>query len=250
VTPSFAQNEDRPVPAWLSADWLPSSVAVEGVISDAAGHPLAEAYVDAGDLKTVLGLKASPEGRFQLRTRSPFIVVRKPGFVSQRIALPTEGALKVTLKPVGGALPACPKKGKLLSVNSACHIFFPASDDFEAGKMTREESSGRLHVDDEVRDYVIAAPSGPVTIRHGNGQMWSLGVPDADLVWTSTRYEEKLYAVGSDLWVLDARGQLKNGTAFRYLGMVGESAGYRDVKSDAAPQLDSVLDSACIKNFK
>ena len=80
--------------------------------------------------------------------------------------------------------------------------------------------------------------------------MWSLGIPVTSDVWESVEYSDTSYPETSFMQgrvvILDARGKTAAGRFWRYLGMIGESATYRDVDEAAARILDKVLDGACL----
>lgn len=77
--------------------------------------------------------------------------------------------------------------------------------------------------------------------------MWSFGTPPDLDVWRSVAYQEATFEVGV-VTIIDARGQLPNGSRWRNLGKFGESASYSDVDEATAKLLDQFLDGACLKS--
>ena len=84
-------------------------------------------------------------------------------------------------------------------------------------------------------------------ITHGQGSSWSLGLPRDRDVWESVEYSERDYVIGGDILIVDAKGLKSDGTLWRNLGKVGESAFYDRVTDRAvAALLDRVLDGFCV----
>jgi hypothetical protein len=54
----------------------------------------------------------------------------------------------------------------------------------------------------------------------------------------------------TDLEGVDVKGKLANGNYWRYLGLYGESIKYYDVPADAAAYFDSLLNNACLLDWR
>ena len=81
---------------------------------------------------------------------------------------------------------------------------------------------------------------------HGQGSSWSLGLPRDRDVWESVEYSERDYVLGDDILIVDAKGRKSDGTLWRNIGEVGESAFYETADPAVAALLDRVLDGFCI----
>ena len=110
-----------------------------------------------------------------------------------------------------------------------------------------EASEQGNYGDTVTRVFRIQTKDGQRELLHGNGPMWSLGVPYTGDVWESPEYQERAYLVGKgDSDVLDAHGKTPDGKLWRYLGRFGESVSYYEVDEAGAALLDRVLDGTCI----
>jgi hypothetical protein len=97
---------------------LASGVTLRGIVTDASGKPLEHARIEhigkmVGVSPTELALKPSPgevrtdaDGHFQVVTEVPAIIVRKPGYQSQRIRLSGDAQIKVELQEIKSRLDA------------------------------------------------------------------------------------------------------------------------------------------------
>ena len=213
--------------------------AVSGIVVDSAGHPIAGAHIDHTDVKAQEQLFTDEQGRFRFFTGAPAIVVRKLGFNGQRIRLDNSASFKIVLSPATRTMPSC--KIKCEALNS------PGSA-FCLPRVPGIQVSEQAAYDDTVTQmFRLETKNGQRELLHGNGPMWSLGVPFTGDVWESIEYHESAYLVGTgDSDVVDARGKMPDGNLWRYLGRFGESASYYEVDEAGAAQLDRVLDGACI----
>jgi hypothetical protein len=91
----------------------------------------------------------------------------------------------------------------------------------------------------------------------GSGPNWSDGLPPSRYVRDSVSIEDRdvelplqyeRYVNSVD--AIDARGQSKDGTKWRYIGRVGESLSYGTKSEAAAKFFDSIIDSACYQLSK
>jgi hypothetical protein len=220
---------------------LPKAQTIAGIVVDADGKPVAGAHIDHSDVREQESLFTDDQGRFQVRTRAPAVVVRKLGFDGALIKTGTVGPLRIELHAATGSIPACHEKCEGLA--SAKSMFcFPAVAGVEVhGQGRMGESTSRA--------FLVATHDGPREILLGSGPMWSLGIPYTGDVWESTEYSEKSFAIG-DSEIIDARGKTLDGKLWRYLGRFGESASYYEVDARDAALADRFLDGACIGGGK
>jgi len=215
---------------------------ITGVVVDADGKPMAEARIDhSGDRRRAY--LTDSNGKFELDTDAPALVIRKPGFRSEWLRTPDSLPLRVTLQKVSqdAPFPSCSNKGTYTGIDGwRAVLMFPPIPSVIV-------SSQSIDTDYATRSYYVETNSGPKGIRHGSGPMWSLGIPSDDDVWRSTEYRETSYEFGRQP-IIDGWGKLPNGNHWRYLGKFGESAFYRDVDAETARILDRVLDGLCVKS--
>jgi hypothetical protein len=104
-------------------------------------------------------------------------------------------------------------------------------------------------VDYTTRSYVAKVDGKKGVIIHGQGSSWSLGLPSDRDVWESDEYSERDYVLADDILIVDAKGRKSDGTLWRNLGKVGESAYYNKVTEPAVVTLlDRVLDGFCVSS--
>jgi len=216
---------------------LPKAQTVAGIVVDAEGKPVAGAHIDHSDVREQESLFTDDQGRFQVRTRAPSVVVRKLGFDGALIKTGAVGPMRVVLHTATGSLPACHEK--CLGLESAKSMFcFPSVAGVEVhGQGRMGESTSRA--------FLVATRDGPREILLGSGPMWSLGIPYTGDVWESIDYSEKSFAI-DDSEIIDARGKTIDGKLWRYLGRFGESASYYEMDARDAALADRFLDGACI----
>lgn len=217
---------------------------IVGTVVDSEGRPVAEARVDHSDDRRHAH-QTGPDGRFELTTRAPALVIRKAGFRSEWLRIQDSMPTQITLQELNqsGSFPFCSKRTRYVGLEGWGAVFqFPRVPGLSAGEQTNGIDAGD-------RSYYIKSNSGPKRIQHGSGPMWSFGMPRDEDVWRAVTYEEKSYELGR-LTVIDARGKVRSGNFWRSLGKIGESASYSDVNAEAAQILDRVLDGACLKSTR
>jgi hypothetical protein len=214
-----------------------------GIVVDERGRPVGEASLDhTGDQEAHL---TDANGRFELDTRAPAVVVRKNGFRSERVNSKRRGDVAIVLHsgtPV--MLPGCPSGAQLFGMEGwDARFHFPASPSFVASKQGSD-------VDYGIRGYALkhAGKHAPV-ITHGSGPTWSFGQPLDDYVWKSVSYSESDYSLKGML-IIDARGKFANGKFWRSLSRFGESVSYADADEAIAQQFNSFMDAACVNSSK
>lgn len=230
---------------------LPHPQHLAGVVVDEDGKPIAKAEIGhSNDPKN--DHETNQDGHFELTSTAPVIVIRKPGYRSQRVSMQDVKVLQVTLRrlPAGGKFPSCASTGRYLgipafSLSGAADrapwgkgFQFPKSPDIRA-------THGSMDVDYYSRRYFAKTKAASGGIWHGSGPMWGGSTPSDEDVWQSAQYEEAVYSFG-DLVIVDARGQLPSGKRWRNLGRMGESASYSDADTQTAEILDRFMDRACL----
>lgn len=195
---------------------LPEAGHTTGVVVDSEGKPIANAQIDhSNDLRKAHQTDAN--GRFELDTRAPILVIRKPGYRSEFVHTQEAEEIRITLQQSGKerTFPSCSKSGSYIGIDGWRSTFrFPRVSILKAGGRAATLTTAR----ETTRD-----------------------------VWRSIKYEEIAYKFGKAT-IIDARGQVPNGQRWRYLGMLGESASYSDVDEATAKVLDSFLDGVCSRS--
>jgi hypothetical protein len=221
---------------------LPQDRHVGGVVIDPEGNPVVDARIDhSNDLRRAH--QTDSEGRFELDTRAPILVVRKAGFRSELVRTQDATEARVTLQKLSEkpTFPTCPNIGRYDGIDG-----WGAS--FQFLRRVGVTASRQGHdIDYGARNYYVNTTQGPKGVMHGSGPLWSFGTPSDRDVWRSVKYEEVTYDVGG-LTIIDARGQLPNGNWWRNLGKFGESAFYSEMDEATARILDQFLDGACLKS--
>lgn len=220
---------------------LPDSVHVVGVVVDSEGEPIAKARIDHSN-DYPKGLETDADGRFELVTRAPAVVVRKQGYRSQAARTQDAKELRIALEGSGegSSYPVCLKNRSYVGIKGWLAEFrFPRVSNVRASKQSAD-------IDYGIRAYFVETKSGPEGIRHGSGPQWSAGMPFNEDVWGSVAYQETTYDFNG-IMIIDARGRYADGTRWRYLGKKGESASYSGVDAKTARILDQVLDGGCVQ---
>lgn len=199
---------------------------VSGVVTDEYGKPLADARVDhtganvvnipfvpSAESDQALGIRTDALGHFRLRVSVPAIVIRKPGYRSERLRLTGNQQFKIVLHPIP------PLRCK---VNEK-----PRWKEKQANDV---DYAGIL--------YLVRTRHGLKSIISGRGPTYSWGGPSDSDVWGSTEYFEIMEPDG----VIDARGRVPDGRYWRSKTVFGAAAQYRDVDQETAEQLDCVMD--------
>jgi hypothetical protein len=230
------------VPAQLFQDLLlPTARHIEGMVVDAKGQPIAGVQLDHQNDR--LQAQTDSNGRFTLDTRAPVVLLRKAGFRSELVRTQDSAEVRITLQKVTGirTFPTCSGTGLFGGIHGW-------GGSFQFRRVWGVRASGQVSdADYGARYYYVDTKQGRKGIRHGSGPLWSFGTPSDLDVWRSDRYEEAAFDVGG-LRIIDARGRLRNGNRWRYLGKFGESASYSDIDEATAKILDKFLDGACLKS--
>ena len=100
-------------------------------------------------------------------------------------------------------------------------------------------------VDYNGRTYTVKTSSGKHYLRHGYGPMWGVGEPLPHYLQVSRSYAETTYAGRANITA--ARGELADGTRWRFLGTFGETISYQTKDGEAARRFDLMLDGVCLE---
>jgi hypothetical protein len=203
-----------------------TAATLTGTVKDALGQPISNAHVDhIGKMvvvpETSLGVAPSPDeirtnadGHFRVTTDVPAVVVRKPGYASQRLRITGDAEVQIVLQKV--------KEASLCKLSPAPKVKTKPGND----------------VDYTATWYYIDTKDGPQGILSGHGPMYSFGAPTETHVQTSTEYFEVMYESG----MIDASGHSSDGKYWRSRSIFGAAAQYFDVSRETAAQLDCVMD--------
>jgi hypothetical protein len=217
---------------------LPEARRFAGVVVDPDGKPVAGAQIDHSNHRQAHETDA--EGKFTLDTRAPSVVMRKAGFRSELVRTQGSKSVQVILRKLEAIFPICSDSGRYEGIEGGWGGSFRFSrlSGVIASPQIEDADYGarRYHVDTE----------GLKGILHGSGPLWSFGTPSDLNVWRSVEYEEAVFDA-EGVTIIDARGKLRDGNRWRYLGKFGESASYSDVDEATATILDQFLDGACLK---
>jgi hypothetical protein len=210
----------------LSAVPTAIGATIAGMVTDASGKPLENARVDhTGKMVVVaathLAVAPSPdeirtdaEGHFRVVTDAPAIVVRKPGYESQRLRITGDAKVQVTLQRI--------------SSTSRCKLAAPPAFKTKAAN----------DVDYTATWFYVETKHGPEGIISGSGPMYSWGAPSDSHVWASVEYAEFMYESG----IVDAAGHSGDGKYWRSRTILGSAAQYYNQSRETAEQLDCVMD--------
>jgi hypothetical protein len=207
------------------------ATSITGTVKDADGKPLEDVRVDhTGKVVVVTrsdsGVKPSSDevrtdaaGHFRLVTDVPAIVIRKPGYESQRVRITGDSDLQVLLTPIRST--------------SRCKL------SVQPNFKTREAND----IDYTATWFYIETQDGPRGIISGSGPVYSWGAPSDQQVWTSVEYTEVMYDNG----VVDASGHSADGRYWRSRGILGAKAQYYNQTRATADQLDCIMDRIAVK---
>jgi hypothetical protein len=190
-----------------------SAATIEGTVKDAAGKSIADARIDHTGIRGP-ELKTDAAGRFTVTTTVPAIVIRKPGYESQRIRIVSDAHLELVLKPIQST--------------SRCRL----------AEMPRFQTKNSNDADYTAKWFYIDTADGPHGIVSGHGPTYSFGFPSDRHVWDSAEYAE--FMDSSE--IIDATGRSNDGKYWRSRSIFGASAQYYDQTREIAAQLDCVMD--------
>jgi hypothetical protein len=215
----------------LSLQPTATGATVTGVVTDASGKPLENARIEHMGNRVIVvptsvtlepsadEIRTDAEGHFRVVTRAPAIVVRTPGYESQRLLVTGDEHVQVTLIPIKST--------------SRCRLSAPPA--FK----TKQAND----IDYTATWFYIKTKDGPKGIISGSGGAYSWGAPSDKDVWTSVEYSEMMFEGG----VVDAAGHSAAGKYWRSRTIFGKAAQYYEQSRETAEQLDCVMDRIPIK---
>jgi hypothetical protein len=202
------------------------AATISGTVTDDSGNPIKDVRIDHTGKVVVVSPDSKVEpssdnartnagGHFRATTDASAIVVRKPGYISQRLLIAGDAEVEIVLQRIKTGT-RC-KQQALFTVKTK-----DASD-----------------VDYTATWFYIETKDGERGILRGSGPMYSWGAPPDDLVWKSMQYAEVMNESG----MIDAWGQSKDGTYWRWRSVFGAAARYERVNRNTADQLDCVMEN-------
>lgn len=198
--------------------------AVSALVVDDNGAPLEGVFVAPLDRDRWSATGA--DGRIKGTTNSPRMAFRKAGYQTV-ITKPAEGAVIVMQPAAAPAVPRC--RWDRNWANTRFEL-----PDGDGHAFSDIDYSGRA--------YEVKTATGRHYLQHGYGPLWSFGTPGDMNLRDSISYEEIRYKDG----VTKARGTLKDGTIWRFLGLFGETISYATNDAAAARKLDTLFAAACV----
>ena len=203
-----------------------TAAEISGIVTDVAGKPIKDARVDHTGKQVVVppssfGLAPSPDetrtdsdGHFRVVTAVPAIVIRKPGYTSQRVVITENTTVRITLRDVD-TKPRCkqsaPPEVKTQKANDADYI---------------------------ATWYYVQTKEGRKGIIAGTGPFYSAGAPSDSNVWMSSDYAEVMYDDG----IIDASGHSSDGKYWRSRSYFQAASQYYNVDQETAELRDCVMD--------
>ncbi len=163
-------------------------------------------------------MRADKVGRFQVAVTSPAIVIRKPGFISERVLVSRDMDVRITLRHIE-PVSKCPVEVPHVKTKDANDIDYIATWTY------------------------IETKDGPKGIISGRGPLYSFGAPSDSNVWTSVEYFEVMYEDG----VVDARGHIGHDNYWRSQTIFGAAAQYYKMDRTSAEILDCIMDRNRLK---
>jgi hypothetical protein len=207
-----------------------TGTTLTGTVTDISGKPIQDARVDHTGRTVVAAATAfavgpSPDetrsdadGHFRVLTKTPAVVVRKPGYASQRVLVTGDAQVEITLQPMKAAW--------------LCKESHPAT------VRTKKAND----VDYTATWFYIKTKDGPKGIISGHGPTYSFGAPNDSQVWTSVEYFELMYESG----MIDASGHSRDGKYWRSRSILGAAAQYFNVNRETADKLDCIMDNVIL----
>lgn len=226
---------------------IPLSVCAQtlsGIVVDIDGKPVEGVRIDHASMQGFGDRSSDRDGHFVVGTSSRPVVFRKPGYQGQMIPPSSAANLRIVLKSATKEFPVCKTLRDYNGINDGTPgLYFPEVDGVSADARGSD-------ADYVTRGYSVKTKGGWKGIVHGRGSAWSFGIPTSMDVWESAEYSDTSYPEISFMQghttIVDARGKTRSGKFWRYLGLFGESAAYRDVDEPTARILDRVIDGACL----
>ena len=222
----------RPIPPFIALTCLAAqfvlAATISGTVRDTSGNPVENARIDHTERMVVVSLLVDPfpnevrtdaNGRFRVTTSAPAIVVRKPGYVSERISV-NDGEEKQLVLQRFTSYARCKQS---------------------SSPKVKTKKTG--DVDYTATWFYIQTKDGPKGILSGSGPSYSGGAPNSPDVWNSKEYAEVMYETG----MIDASGHTSDGKYWRSMSKFGAAAQYYNVNRETAELLDCVMDVVTLR---
>jgi len=216
----------RLFPLLIASTLVMQAATISGTVHDASGKPLQNVRIDHTGRRVIVvppdvvpqpspnEIRTDADGRFRVVTSVPAIVIRSPGYESQRIRITGDMELQVTL----------------LRIRPASRCRLATAPKFHTKNVS--------DVDYTSKWFYIQTKTGPQGIVSGSGPTYSLGAPSDQNVWTSVEYTEVMYENG----VVEASGHSADGKYWRSRSSFGQDTRYYNQTREVAEQLDCVMD--------
>jgi len=206
---------------------IADAATISGIVTNEDGKPIVNARIDHTGLMVVVGtdpervppapgdIRTDSEGRFRVTTTAPAVVVRKPGYASQRLFISGDEEVRVKLQRM---------KEKHL-----CHI--SPSPQVKTQDMNDIDYTATL--------VYIETKHGKPGVLSGSGPLYSFGAPSDSYVWRSSEYSGVMYETG----MIDASGRFDDRDYWRVRSVFLAEAHYFHVTRETAELLDCVMDT-------
>lgn len=191
---------------------IAGAAVIVGTVVDDSGKALENVRIDHTGKTAVV--RTDVAGRFRAVTDAPAIVVRMPGYESQRLRVDGDAQVRIKLQRI--------------TSTSFCKLSTPPV------YKTKEAND----IDYRATWFYVETKNGPQGIISGRGISYSGGTPHNDQVWTSVEYAEIMYENG----IIDASGHSSDGQYWRLRSVFGAASQYYKQTREAAEQLDCVMD--------
>jgi len=219
---------------------LCQAAAISGIVKTKAGTPLAEVKVLCGrSLRNGFAL-TEQDGAFSFDVRCPVIYFQRNGYQPlAKVVEPQVNTLEVVLEDVGSTLwvaPSCPPSVTDKNPGFSLRLAPPAEASVSKGYDVDYGYFSIGYGPKKQRVWLTGA---------GDGGLATLGVPPEEWLLNSREFSVRAFRSGIREG-LDIRGQSKDGTYWRHVGVILiESMSYDGVSAEAAAFFDKLIDSAC-----
>jgi len=223
-----------PIAQSPSAMPAPVTLPLTGTVSDAAGKPIAGVRVTSWPVEDT---RTNASGQYTLA--KPHALVRFSLAGYRPVTKPWTGlGTPVIMQPAferPQAIADCPASVKM--------------DKRQAGASLRMvlPRDAKIKTSANTEDYSLLAVG-----RHtdwmiiGVGARWSNGLPEWKLFKEFVTFEERDITVDDPLVsIADYSGMLRDGSHFRFIGLLGQSIAYTDATVESAAYFDRILETLC-----
>jgi hypothetical protein len=224
------------IAALLPIAQSPMTLPLTGTVTDAAGKPIEGVRVTSFPAEDT---HTNASGQYTISKPRDLVRFSLTGYRPVTKALNSLTA-PVIMQPASErprALSECPasvKKDKR-QFGATLRVALPREAKIKSSTRAESEDYSILAVGHRV-DWMIL----------GAGAHWSYGLPDLKLWKAFVTFEERDITVDDPLvTIADYSGMLRDGSHFRFIGIVGQSISYTDASVDAAAYFDNILETLC-----